>query len=113
MATIEGGYTRLDLILRTTLSKCYLPLLLVAGVQGESVLNSTSHSHSGMILFSCTSRPDDLDQPDPLLRSPEHTEACKAAFDMKTLWEKYRIIDNVTVSLLALTITQKHSLFIF
>ena len=57
-----------------------------------------------MILFSCTSCPDDLDQPDPLLRSPEHTEACKAAFNTKILWETYRIIDNVMVSLLALAI---------
>ena len=47
----------------------------------------------------CTSPADDLDRPDPLFRSPKHTKACKAAFDSKTLWEKYGIIDDATVSL--------------
>ena len=51
-----------------------------------------------MIMCSCTSPPSDLDKTDPLLRSLEHTNACKAAFDSKTLWERYGIIGNVTVS---------------
>lgn len=46
----------------------------------------------------CTSPPGDLDQPDPLLRSSEHTNVCKAAFDLKTLWERYGIVGDVTAS---------------
>ena len=47
---------------------------------------------------SCASSPTNLDQPNPILRSKEHTNACKAAFDSKTLWEKYGIVGGVTVS---------------
>jgi len=49
--------------------------------------------------FSCTSPPGDLDQADQLLRSSDHTNACKAAYDSKTLWENYGIIGDVKVSL--------------
>ena len=56
------------------------------------------------MVSSCTSPADDLDRSDPLLRSSEHTNACKAAFDSKALWETYGIIDNVTVSLVPLAI---------
>ena len=38
-----------------------------------------------------------LDQPDPVLRSTEHTNACKAAFNPKTLWETYGIVNEATV----------------
>ena len=50
-------------------------------------------------MSSCASPPHNLDQMDPLLRSSEHTAACKTAFDSKTLWERYGIIGNVTASL--------------
>lgn len=33
-----------------------------------------------------------------MLRSAEHTAVCKAAFDSKTLWETYGVVDEVTVS---------------
>jgi hypothetical protein len=47
---------------------------------------------------SCTSPANNLDKPDPLLRSSDHTNACKAAFSSKTLWETYGIVDDATVS---------------
>ena len=47
---------------------------------------------------SCTSPPNYLDRPNPILRSKEHTHACKSAFDSKTMWENYGIVDNVIVS---------------
>ena len=49
---------------------------------------------------------NDLDRPDPLIRSPEHTKACKAAFDAKTLWEKYGIVDDATVRFVPLNYSQ-------
>ena len=75
--------------------------------------NDKSHSHSEMVSFSCTSRPDDLDRSDPLIRTPEHTSACKAAFDPKSLWEMYGIIDNVIVSLPALIVLRQHPSLVF
>jgi hypothetical protein len=36
--------------------------------------------------------------PDPVLRSAEHMNACKAAFGSKTLWETYGIVNEATVS---------------
>ena len=57
---------------------------------------------------SCASSPTNLDQPNPILRSKEHTNACKAAFDSKTLWEKYGIVGGVTVSYSPLHLTYRH-----
>jgi hypothetical protein len=39
-----------------------------------------------------------LDKPDPVLRSAEHTKVCKAAFGSKTLWDTYGIVSKATVS---------------
>jgi hypothetical protein len=47
---------------------------------------------------SCTSPANNLDELDPLLRSAKHTNACKAAFSSKTLWETYGIVDEATVN---------------
>jgi len=33
-----------------------------------------------------------------MLWSKEHTHACKSAFDSKTIWENYGIVDNAIVS---------------
>jgi len=48
-------------------------------------------------MISCTSPADNLDKLDPVLRSVEHTTACKAAFDAKVMWEKYGVVNDVTV----------------
>jgi len=55
--------------------------------------------------FSCTSPPGDLDQVDQLLRSSDHTNACKAAFDSKMLWESYGIIGDVKVGFCSIMVT--------
>ena len=47
---------------------------------------------------SCASPPGNLDEIDPLFRSPEHTGVCKEAFAPKVLWEKYGIVDGVMAS---------------
>ena len=51
-------------------------------------------------ILSCTSPAGNLDKPDPMLRSTEHTNVCKAAFSSKTLWETYGIVSDATVSLM-------------
>ena len=47
---------------------------------------------------SCTLSLGNLDEIDPLFWPPEHTSACKEVFEPKILWEKYGIVDSVTVS---------------
>ena len=56
----------------------------------------TSISH--LQYLSCTLPPSYLDRPNPILWSKEHTHACKSAFDPKTIWENYRIVDNIIIS---------------
>ena len=51
-----------------------------------------------IMILSCTSPAGNLDKSDPVLRSAEHTNACKDAFGLKTLWETYGIINEATVS---------------
>ncbi|KZP34143.1 hypothetical protein FIBSPDRAFT_906343 [Athelia psychrophila] len=43
----------------------------------------------------CTSRPDNLDTPNPGRRTAEHTEAVCQAFNLKTLWEDYGIVGDL------------------
>ena len=50
------------------------------------------------MILSCTSLAGNLDKSDPVLRSAEHTNACKDTFGLKTLWETYGIINEATVS---------------
>jgi len=52
---------------------------------------------SGSSTVSCTSPANNLDKLDPVLRSAEHTSACKAAFNPKVLWETYGVVNDVTV----------------
>ena len=66
----------------------------VCSVYLSPLLASVSHPVSQL---HCPP-PTNLDQPNPILWSREHTNACKAAFDHKTVWEKYGIVGGVTVS---------------
>jgi hypothetical protein len=98
----DGHYRRAVYVLGPYIAD-YPEQVIIAGivngwcVRYESV-STRRFPCSHLQCFSCTSPPTDLDKPNAILRSKEHTHACKSAFGSKEVWERYGIVDDVIVS---------------
>ena len=97
----DGHYRRAVYLLGPYIADYPEQVLLAGVVSGWCVRCVSSHLSTSMSHPqhpSCTSPPSDLDRSNPILRSKEHTHACKSAFNSKTVWENYGIVDDVIVS---------------
>ena len=97
----DGHFRRAIYMLGPYIADYPEQVLLATVVSGWCTRYESFHMQESfilkLVLSSCTSPTNDLDQRDPLLRTPVHTNACKDAFDSKKLWETYGIVSGVTV----------------